>query len=79
MNNMKTKLASLLFSVILLSGCIATYPPPSPEPVVYYGYYGEYYGPYYYGPSGVIVFGAPYGWRGRYYYGPVPYGFHRYR
>jgi hypothetical protein len=76
---MKTKLISLLFTAILLSGCVATYPPPPPEPVVYYGYYGEYYGPYYYNPSGVIVFGTPYGWCGHYYGRPAPYGFHRYR
>ena len=62
----KLKLISLLFGLSLFAGC-ATYVGP-PEPVVYYGYYGDYYGSYYYGPSGIVL-GSPYGWHGHYYYG----------
>ena len=66
---MKTQLIALLMGVALLAGCateVAVGPPP--EPFVYYGWYGGYYGPYYWdGP--VIVFGAPHGWHGHYYEG----------
>jgi hypothetical protein len=68
---MKLKLMILLIGMSLFVGCatqVAIGPFP-PEPVVYYGWYGGYYGPYYWGPTGEIVFGAPYGWRGYYYHG----------
>lgn len=65
---MNLKLISLLFGLALVAGC-ATYVGP-PEPVVYYGWYGEYYGPYWWGPSGVVVYGNPPHWGGHYYYGP---------
>ena len=78
---MKTKLLSAIVGIALLAGCatqVAVGPVPPPEPVVYYGWYGNYYGPYYWdGP--VVVFGCPaygwHGWHGHYYHphGPVHY------
>lgn len=70
MNNF-IKLIGLLAGLTILAGCATEvgvgYVPP-PEPVVYYGWYGGYYGPYYWnGP--VIIYGAPHGWHGHYYYG----------
>ena len=54
--------------VVFLTGCATEVAVGPPEPVVYYGWYGSYYGPYYWdGP--VIVYGCPHGWHGHYHGG----------
>ena len=74
---MRKKLISMLLGLSFLAGCVIA-PDPMPESVVYYGSYGDYYGPYYYGPSGVIIIGAPLGWHGHYYHGPSRGYYHGY-
>ena len=78
-------LALLIVNLLFISGCAAYVTPVgvgvvAPEPVVYYGWYDGYYGPYYWGPSGgVVVFGAPHGWHGHYYHGGSYRGWHGHR
>ena len=65
-NMKKLKLIVILIGMTILSGCATSGPP---EPVVYYGWYGSYYGPYYWdGP--VIVYGTPYRYHGYYWHSP---------
>lgn len=80
---MKTMLYALLVALMIgVSGCATDAAVgvgvviETPAPIVYYGWYGSYYGYYYWnGPS--IVYGCPpwgwHGWHGHYYHRPPVY------
>lgn len=64
------KISKILILIGLLSFAGCTTYVSGPVPVVYYGWYGDYYGYYYWDSSGIIVYGCPPRWHGHYYYGP---------
>ena len=61
---MKTKLTLLTLVLARVAGCVSIGPP-----VVYCGWYGSYWGPYYWDDAQKkMVTGKPEGWTGHYHY-----------